>query len=434
MIDRKLSHCVLTGLLLAGLVFDAFGEAPINDMSLGERPIGKLASPGDSRDNDDVYFLVEAAGNTALVAEQVAKDHGLTLNLGSSRLAALEEIAYTARIIDARKPHTASIAFTRELMAKLAKDDRVVASGPIRHFLVAGAATHYAAKQKGLGDPYSPLQHSHETTRVTESHSIASGESVKVAIIDTGVDAAHRDLKNQIHQHLNFVGSDQTTPSIEFHATAVAGIIGAQADNGFGVIGVAPKSSLYALRACVETNPGSSRGRCSSLALARALDWAIVNEMQVINMSIHGRDDELVTRLIRKATNEGIVVVAATDLTHGQLAFPAKLPSVIAVSDQESNSLVGLAAHSQRIFIAPGEEILTTLPNDTFDFVTGSSFAAAHVTGIIALILEKSPKLSPSEVTSLLRKSVRVLNWGIIVDSCAALSLLGDDTQCRSFR
>jgi len=133
-------------------------------------------------------------------------------------------------------------------------------------------------------------------------------------------------------QHLNFVGPEQDSTATEFHATAVAGIIGAEANNGVGVIGVAPGSRLFVLRACVETNPGSSRGKCSSLALARALDWAIVNEMQLINMSVQGQDDELVSRRIQKAVREGIVVVAATDLTNGQLAFPAKLAEVIAVA------------------------------------------------------------------------------------------------------
>ena len=285
---------------------------------------------------------------------------------------------------------------------------------------------------KSAPDPYAPLQHSHNATRITQAQIYATGKGVKVAVIDTGIDATHVDLKNKIKKYLNFVSAEQDLNVLEFHATAVAGIIAAEADNGEGIVGVAPEAELFALRACVETNPGSSRGKCSSLALARALDWAIVNQIDVINMSVRGRDDRLVARLIHKAFEQNIAVVAATDLTDGQLDFPAKLHEVIAVSDQESNSLVGMAAHSQRIFIAPGEEILTTLPNNTYDFVTGASFAAAHVSGIIAMLIEKAPHLSPQQHIAVLRNSVRIVNWGILVDSCRALVQLGVTPACQA--
>jgi subtilisin family serine protease len=384
--------------------------------------------------NPQLYVLLEENSHTLVAARKLAADHRLPLDLDGLFLPSLGKRAFIANLSERGSHGGQTIA---ALMKQLRLDPRIAVADVVSEFSVLGGPAKGTSTPRAgadLGDPYAPLQHAHITTSVTQSQRIASGAGVKVAVIDTGVDAKHVDLENQIVQHLNFVGPEQDSTATEFHATAVAGIIGAEANNGVGVIGVAPGSRLFVLRACVETNPGSSRGKCSSLALARALDWAIVNEMQLINMSVQGQDDELVSRLIQKAVSEGIVVVAATDLTNGQLAFPAKLAEVIAVSDQESNSLVGLAAHSQRIFIAPGEEILTTLPNDTYDFVTGASFAAAHVTGIIALIMEKAPSLTPAEITALLRDSVRVINWGIIVDSCSALALLGGDINCRSFR
>ena len=71
--------------------------------------------------------------------------------------------------------------------------------------------------------------------------------------------------------------------------------------------------------------------------------------------------------------------------------------------------------------------------NDTYDFVTGASFAAAHVSGIVALLLEKAPGLSPSEVTAVLRASVKVVNWGILVDACQALMRLDAAPSCQLF-
>lgn len=378
-----------------------------------------------------VYFALTTGSDSNTTADNIAKDYGLRLTGGSWTAQSLQKRIYTAEVENIRFPTRESVD---NLLASIRCDERISLIDSITEFQVAARSDRPLGRAAPDTDPYAPLQHSHVTSKITESHRISTGVAIKIAVIDTGIDAAHVDLKHQLEQQLNFVGVEQHSDTTEFHATAVAGVIGAQANNGEGIIGVAPDSRLYSLRACVENNPGSSRGKCSSVALARALDWAIVNTMQVINMSVQGQSDELVTRLINKAIEKGIVIVAATDLTNGQLSFPAKVPNVIAVSDQESNSLVGLAAHSQRIFIAPGEEILTTLPNDTYDFVTGASFAAAHVTGIVALLLEKSPNLNARAITEVLRKSVRVINWGIIVDSCAALALIEDNVNCRGFR
>ncbi|MEM7466943.1 MAG: S8 family serine peptidase [Pseudomonadota bacterium] len=372
-----------------------------------------------------LYLEFSSTDNAPHLIENILEEYGFR-HVEVFELESIESLV--------AKVELKSIAAARlqSLLWELSQDARLAHFSLATEFSVA-AAKGLKADGQLASDPYAPLQDSHNVTRVTASQRFSLGRGVKVAIIDTGIDARHVDLSKQIATQLNFVGADQEFRAVEFHATAVAGVIAADGNNGHGIIGVAPKARLYALRACVEPNPGESRGKCSSLALARALDWAIINRMDVINMSVRGRDDELVTRLIRKAFKEGITVVAATDLTNGQLDFPAKLAEVVAVSDQESNSLVGLAAHSQRIFIAPGEEVLTTLPNSTYDFVSGASFAAAHVSGIIALLLEVEPALKPKEVISLLRSSVRIINWGIVVDSCQALIQLGRTRSCDTY-
>ena len=365
--------------------------------------------------SDELLYVVLQADTAQprLVASDIAATYDLTPNSADGwHIESLGLDSYVFAVPAHLNPD--------QILERLRRDSRIEIVATVGQYSVAGIA-----------DPYFPLQHALVTTRIDESHRISTGKLVKVAIIDTGLDRSHADLRNRVELALNFVDADPMMEIVEFHATAVAGIIGAQGENGVGILGVAPDSRLYSLRACVESNPGSSRGQCSSLALARALDWAVLNKIKIVNMSLQGEQDELVTRLIGRVVEQGGIVVAASELTDGQLAYPASLDEVVAVSDQESNSLAGLAAHSTRIFIAPGEEILTTMPDNTYDFVTGSSFAAAHVTGIIALLVEQAPEINAYKVMSVLRDSVRIVNWGIMVDSCAALNLLNPKLNCR---
>lgn len=280
-------------------------------------------------------------------------------------------------------------------------------------------------------DPYFNLQHSFISARIDESHQISTGRNVKVAVIDTGLDRSHYDLRDRVEAALNFVDADQAIEIVEFHATAVMGIIGAAARNGRGIIGIAPDSRLYSLRACWESLPGTSRGQCSSIALARALDWAISNEMKVVNMSLQGSYDPLVSRLIIRAVDEGLVVVAATDLGDGQLSFPASMSEVIAVSSHDPYRAIDYTRNAGKVFVAPGEEILTTMPDNTYDFVSGSSFASAHISGIVALLVEHVPAIDAHTVKAVLRSSTRIANWTILVDACTALATVTDASNCR---
>ncbi|MFP6781303.1 MAG: S8 family serine peptidase, partial [Gammaproteobacteria bacterium] len=253
---------------------------------------------------------------------------------------------------------------------------------PMQYFSVAGKPSSPKI------DSYAVLQHSLITARIDEAHQLSTGKDVKVAIVDTGLDRSNSDLRERISGTLNFVDADQTIEIVEFHATAVEGIIGAHANNGRGVVGIAPDSKMYALRACSESNPGLSRGQCSSFALDRALDWAISNEMKVVNMSLQGEYDTLVSRLILRAVDEGVVVVAATEIGEGQFSFPASMSEIIAVTSRDTQRAVDYTRNAGKVFIAPGEEILTMMPGNTCDFVSGSSFASAHVSGIVALLAE----------------------------------------------
>jgi subtilisin family serine protease len=180
---------------------------------------------------------------------------------------------------------------------------------------------------------------------------------------------------------------------------------------------------------------------CSSWTLAKAIDFAIVERVRVLNLSLAGPSDPLLTRLIVKAGDEqGITVVAAVmDKGDQALSFPASLSTVIAVvaSDSQGSVRAAVGKH-QALLAAPGVEVLTTVPQRAYDFLSGSSFAAAHVSGIVALLLEGNPQLSPRDVKELLlatatpslksQTGAEVLLGN--VDACAALQRLVAAASC----
>jgi subtilisin family serine protease len=170
------------------------------------------------------------------------------------------------------------------------------------------------------------------------------------------------------------------------------------------------------LRACWEV--GSAGAACSTFTLAKSLQYALREEPRVINLSITGPQDRLLGRLIDRALDQGIVVVAAGDESGGP-GFPASHPRVLAVYGHLP------PASSGALLQAPGEDILTATPNGTFAFLSGSSYSAAHVSGLAALLLELSPGLTPAQVEALLHatamgrgRDTRVTR----IDPCAALS------------
>ena len=186
------------------------------------------------------------------------------------------------------------------------------------------------------------------------------------------------DLEGQIELSENFLADRPF--AAERHGTEVAGIIAARADNGVGIVGVAPNARLLALRACWQESAGATL--CNSLSLARALDFAIARRVQVINLSLGGPPDRLLGALLDVALRRGIEVVAAVDRALPGGGFPASHPGVIAVADE------GRGRVAAGVMLAPGRDVPTTSPPSQWYVVSGSSFAAAHVSGLLALLGE----------------------------------------------
>lgn len=253
-------------------------------------------------------------------------------------------------------------------------------------------------------DPYYRLQTNIHSFRLDEIHNQTTGKNITVAIVDTGIDIRHPDLEGQIKIIKNFVTHPASDFSNDRHGTAVAGIIAAKANNEQGIVGIAPDSHIIAMKACWEVAEGNLDAVCNSFTLALALNTAIEMKVDVLNLSLTGPYDPLLARLIEKAVQKGIVVIAShADRLDDKSGFPAQQPGVISVQSLKDNRLK--TSQKQQTVSAPGEQILTTLPNGAYDFLSGNSMATAHVSGFVALLMQYESRLTHQELVRFLART-----------------------------
>ena len=274
-------------------------------------------------------------------------------------------------------------------------------------------------------DPYADLQESALDLEIAPAHELSTGRGVTVAVIDSGIDAKHPDLHGRVATSRNFVAA-RAGEHGEIHGTAVAGIIASQVNNGEGIVGVAPNAKVVALRACWAVAVDAPTARCSSFSLALALETAMNLQAQVINMSLTGPFDALLGELLDEALGRGITVVAAAgDSPTSPDAFPASHAGVIV-----ARSATGATELAPRTLAAPGFEILTTTPNASYAFLSGNSLAAAHVTGVVALLLERAPTIDSTTLLSVLKASTNDAREAKSISACRALAHLAGTGDC----
>ena len=243
-------------------------------------------------------------------------------------------------------------------------------------------------------DPYGPLQSAVVDMQLDQAHLFSTRRNVIVAMVDAAVDFDHPDLSGQISSHRDLVDDHGDLIRNAAHGTAVAGVIAARAGNAAGIVGVAPGVHLTALRACWSSAPEALDAVCNTLTLAKTIDTAIRCKVRTLNLSLSGPRDALLEALLQAALAQGMLVVGALP-TAGATAdvFPTAVPGVIGV---------GVAGQAASAVLAPGTDVFTTLPYQRYGYMSGSSIAAAHITGVVALLLEVSPTLSVAEITALL--------------------------------
>jgi subtilisin family serine protease len=338
------------------------------------------------------------------IARELAHQYGLQL-VDNWPMPALGVDCFVMRI--------ASAMSANDVVRVLSHDVRVESAEPRQTF-------HTLAS-----DPLYALQPTAKQWHLAELHALTTGRNVTLAEIDSGVDTSNPDLAGQVVDQQNFVDDGGYRP--ELHGTEVAGIIVAREGNGVGIVGVAPQARLIALRACWQLAGGSAAAACDSFTLAKALQYALEKNVQIINLSLTGPDDRLLRRLLDAALSRHITVVSAVDDAVAEGGFPASYPGALAVAGEHAR------AHSADAWIAPDEDIPTTQPGARWNFVNGSSFAAAEVSGLVALLKELSPDMTLTTLhdalharTALGSASMRPMT----IDACAAVAQVSRRCTC----
>lgn len=330
------------------------------------------------------------------VAEALAREHGLTI---------LEGWPMPALNVDCYRMAEPAGAEPGKIVEALSRDSRVDWAQSINTF---------SAQAAQASDPLYPVQPAALQWQLGEVRKAATGRKVLVAVIDSGIETDHPDLAGQVAFQENFVDGQQY--AAETHGTGVAGVIAALAGNGVGIEGVAPDARLMALRACWQVAGGATR--CNSFTLAKALNFALMHGAQVINLSLSGPADRLLRELIDVACARGVRVVGAVDAASADGGFPASHPGVFAVAADSSRQL------SAQVLMAPGRDIPTAAPGARWGMVSGSSYSAAHISGMMAVLSELRPGLTLPQV----RSSIVTQPGGI--NLCATVTRLTGKCTC----
>lgn len=231
------------------------------------------------------------------------------------------------------------------------------------------------------------------------------GAGIKIAVIDSGCDINHVSLKDSIAGVRNFTTEDNKNPRIVTdrvgHGTHVAGIIAANEDKNV-MSGVAPDADLYILKAIDKTGSGKLSW------VINAINYAVELEVDIISMSLGmPESDPKLERAINNAVKKGISVVCAagnegdTNYDDFEYSYPAAYVDVISVGAVDKKSVPASFTNSNLVIdcVAPGVDIVSTYPNNTYASLSGTSMATPYVTGSIALIKNWSRETFQRELT-----------------------------------
>ena len=245
-----------------------------------------------------------------------------------------------------------------------------------------------APAEAGGDDPYRPLQWGLASAGAERAWTVTDGAGARVAVLDSAPDAAHRDLAGVRVAALPDAGD----APVGVHGTLMAGVVRAVAHNGFGIAGLAPGAELIGIAAC-RPRAGSAPDECRLFELLRGVDLAWEQGAQVLNLSLVGPPNALLRKAMDRVDQLGAIVVAAAgNEAVSEPRYPAAYPSVIGVGavDRAGAPYARGNRGPWVEIVAPGVEILSTVPGGAFSFGDGTSLAAAHVSGVLALAVAAS--------------------------------------------
>ncbi|GAA0510618.1 hypothetical protein Ade02nite_46030 [Paractinoplanes deccanensis] len=290
-------------------------------------------------------------------------------------------------------------------------------------------------------DPYRSMQWDLPKINTSAAHAKSTGAGVVVAVIDSGVDAAHPDLAGQVLPGIDYVtGTTGTSTDPHGHGTHVAGTIAALTGNGIGVASVAPGVKILPIRTLDANGSGFMSHTASGIV------WAADHGAQVINMSLGATTQvSAVTTAISYARSKGVTVVAAAGNSRASgspASYPAADPGVIGVAATDSADRVA-SFSNQGGYVdvaAPGVTIASTHPTalgSGYTYMSGTSMAAPHVAAAAALLEGYNRSLTPDQIQAALESSAvdlgaagKDIDFGYgRIDAAAALAKVAGPTQ-----
>ena len=247
------------------------------------------------------------------------------------------------------------------------------------------------------------------------------GEKVKVAVLDSGIDMHDELYTKQWVDFSDTVNGYKPTDN-NGHGTSVAGPIAARI-SGFGMEGIASGAELYSVKILNKENEASLS------TVVKAIEWCIQNDMDIINMSF-GMDgySEILADAVKKAYDNDILMVAAAGNGVEQVQYPARFPQVLSVGSVNANLKTSeFSDNSQTDLTAPGEDVQSIGFLGSYTKVSGTSLAAAHVTGVAAAVKSADRTLSANQLMEVLKKSAVSLGEdGKLVNYENAVALVED--------
>jgi subtilisin family serine protease len=345
------------------------------------------------------------------ILTQLAREHGLRRVEGWP----IQSLDVYCEVLAVPEGHDVA-----EVVAALGRDPRIDLAQRMNLFRTQAAR---------YDDPYLDLQSAAAAMEVEQAHELATGRGVSIAIIDSAIDADHPDLRGRVRLARNLAAEHPQPRGGEIHGTAIAGIIASAVNNHEGIIGVAPDVSIAALRACWAIADDEIAAQCSSFSLARALEVALSLRPDVINLSLAGPEDRLLARLLDRVIERGIVVVTAHPAAAASsLAFPSSHPRVLTAH----SSTTFVNSESPYTLAAPANEVLTTTPGSRYAFLTGNSLAAAHTTGVVALLMERQPDLDAERIAAILTSTTTYSAGTASINACRAVARIAGTASCAA--
>jgi len=356
---------------------------------------GKRKNGGPRRDLAQTALSRSIAGElmaeidaalTDVQADELARRHGLR-RIESRNFPLIGATIGLFRITDRRSVETVSRELATEAGVRSVQ----------RNF------RYLLQEQKAALTEGDPAQYAVAKLRLPEAHQLAHGANVRVAVIDSGIDVRHPELADSIVETFDAAGSNEG-PHV--HGTGIAGAIVSHAR----LMGGAPAAKILAIRAFVVASGGV---QSNSFAVLKGLDYAAAHGAQIVNMSFAGPKDALIERGIAALAAKGIVMIAAAGNAGAKSPplYPSANPNVIAVSATDAKDHLFTASNrgGHIALAAPGVDIFLPAPDQKYQITSGTSFSAAYVSALAALMLERNPALKAEELRAVLIRTARDL-------------------------